>query len=203
MLWVLLILGLLPDMDQECPPWPCGPLDLLLQWVPFLSSLWLFSLDLQVLKWFFFHIYDISCPILGTHLMGGPGHTCWHALLELPLPLLLLLYLDLKVLISSMVATIATPPVALCWLKSFTMHSYSLACSRRLLYVTSSCSFCCFTISLSWSICLHERVALSDIPPFPFLVLYWHFSTNCLICWSSWSVVSCSPCLMSLYISSV
>ena len=32
------------------------------------------------------------------------------------------------------------------------------------------------------------------------MVCYWHHSTKSLICWSSWSIDSCSPCL-SLYIS--
>ena len=34
-------------------------------------------------------------------------------------------------------------------------------------------------------------------------VWYWHLLTRSLICWSNWSVDSCSPCLMLLYISSM
>ena len=52
MLWVF-IFSLLPDLDQECPPLPCGLLDLLLPRVSFWPSPWPFGLDLQqVLKWF-------------------------------------------------------------------------------------------------------------------------------------------------------
>ena len=34
-------------------------------------------------------------------------------------------------------------------------------------------------------------------------LVYWHLLTMFLMCWSNWSVDSCSLCLMSLYISSM
>ena len=124
------------------------------------------------------------------HVLPGPPLALW------PLP-----FLNLNVLISSMVVAVAIPPLDLCWLKSFTVISCSLACWRRAWYMMSSFFFFnlthfltskCFVAWKSNSV-LHTIFSAS--------VWYWHLSTRSLMHWSNWSVDSCSPCLMSLYIS--
>ena len=88
-----------------------------------------------------------------------------------------------------------------CWLKSLIIISCSLAYWRRALYVTSSYFFFDLTHFLASKCFVAWKSSSVQCTFFPFFVSYWHLCIRSLMHWSSWSVVSCSPCLMSLYIS--
>ena len=69
--------------------------------------------------------------------------------------------------------------------------------------------WCPLSSSLIWPIFWLQNVLLHDkgnsilCTIFSASVGYWHLSTRSLMHWSNWSVDLCSPCLMSLYISSM
>ena len=155
----------------------------------------------MVLKWFLFLHLCHFLPHAG-HSLGG-----WYVLHLLHVfpgpPSALLPFLNLMVLISSMVAAVATPPLDLCQLKSFTVILCSLACWRRAVYVTSSLFFFDLTHILTSKASLHGKATLFYVPIFHYRYCTGIFLPSSLMHWSSWSVVSCSPCLMSLYISSM
>ena len=94
------------------------------------------------------------------------------------------------------------PPFDLWWFKSFTIILCSLAYWSRAWYLTSSHLFFdlihFFTLKclVTWNRSSVLHTSFSS-------VMYWHLSTRFLICWSSWSVDSLSPCFISLYISSM
>ena len=87
--------------------------------------------------------------------------------------------------------------------ESLTVILCSLACWRRAWYVMSSLLFFSLTHFLTSKcfVAWRSNSVLHTI--FSASVWYWNFSTRSLICWSNWSVDSCSPCLMSLYNSSM
>ena len=151
---------------------------------------------------FCFRTCDIFCPMLCILFVGVTVHICCISYLGHPWPCSHYPFLCLK-WISSMLAAMATPPLGLCRLKSFTVISYSLSCWRRAQYVTSSLLFFDQTHFLTSKcfVAWKSNSVLCTI--FSSLVWCWHHLTMSFMHWSSWSVVSCSPCLMSLYISSM
>ena len=210
MLWALPVLNILLDLDMKR--------------LPFLG-LWRLSVLLPRVVFchfpgFFWPATRTKMNLISTFvaLLTNAGHDLrgWdmlhlpHALHELslvlwPLPLLWLLwpFLYLKVMISSIVDAVKTPPLNLCLLKSFTVISCSLAYLSRAVYVTSYLFFFdqthvftskCF---VAWK---NNSVLGSSLFA---SVVYWHLLTRFLIRWFSWSVNSCSPCLMSMYILSM
>ena len=225
MLWVLHVtdspLDRDHDLDLEHLPllgWWC--LSGLLPWVCVLSlwhplSLLIFNLQHE-LKWFLLpHLW---------HFLPNAGHSLYacvelhllHVLSMLhlsvlplcellapfQLPFLLPLLPHLKLSIVLIVVGWAIPLLDLWRLKSFTVISYSLAYWSSAVYVTSSCRFFdwthFFTLKclVAWN---NNSVLLTSFSA----SVYWHFSTRFFIHWSSLSIDSSSPCLISLYISSI
>ena len=143
MLWALLVTNLLLDLEQCGLPLPLHPLDVLWGFLFPASD----CLDLHcVLKWFLLpHLWHFL-PQAGHSLGGWDVPHLPHILPWLPLALWPWPFLCLKVLISSMVVAIATPPLDLCQWKSLTVASCCLVCCSSLLKVTVSfCAVCDLT----------------------------------------------------------
>ena len=110
--------------------------------------------------------------------------------------------LCLNVLITSTVVSCVIPPFNLWQLKSFTIISCSFLYWSKAWYVTSTHVF--FNhIHFFTSKCLVMWKRSSVLHTTFSSVKYWHLSMRFLILRSSWLVDSLSPCLMSLYISSM
>ena len=107
-----------------------------------LAVLGTFCFDLQhVLKWFLFpHLWHFL-PQAGHSLGGWDMLHLLHVLHEPPLALWPLPFLNLNVMVLSMVVAVIIQPLDLCQLKSFTVISCSLAWWKRAWYVTSSLFF--------------------------------------------------------------
>ena len=120
----------------------------------------------------------------------------WPLVLYEPLVLVPFLPLCLNVLMASTVVGCATPPFDLWRLKSLTVISCSLAYWSNAWYVTSSHRFFDRTHFFT-SKCLVAWNKSSVLHTSFSSVEYWHLSMRFLILWSSWSVDSLSPCLMS------
>ena len=121
----------------------------------------------------------------------------WPLILYEPLVLVPFLPFCLKVLMALTVVGCATPPFDLWRLKSLTVISCSLAYWSNAWYVTSSHRFLDCTHFLT-SKCLVAWNKSSVLCTSFSSVEYWHLLMRFLILWSSWSVDSLSPCLMSL-----
>ena len=219
MLWVFLVCEPLleRDLDLECLPlpglWHLSVLLLHAGVLPLCQSelCLLLHEDLQhELKWFLKPRLWHFLPNAGQSLNWWVVLHLLHVLLSLVLwlltlcePLDLIPFLPcLKVLIASSVVSCVIPPFDLLWLKSFTVISCSFAYWSRAWYVTSSHLFFdrthFFTLKclVAWNKSSVLCTSFSSVE-------YWHLLTRFLIHWSSWSVDSLSPCLMSLYISSI
>ena len=155
-------------------PLPLHPLDVLQ------DSLFLAPdcLDLQcVLKWFLLpHLWHFL-PHAGHSLSGWVIPHLPHVLPWLPLALWPWPFLCLKVLISSMVVAIATPP--LCWLKSLMVALCCLACCSSLSKVTVSfCAVCDLTHFLTLKCFVAWKSSSSWCCFFSSSVVKLHFSTK-------------------------
>ena len=177
---------------------------------------WL-TFDLQhELKWFLLpHLW---------HFLPNAGHSLYacvklhllHILLVLclsvlplcellapfELPFLLPFLPCLKLSIALIVIRLGVPPLDLWQLKSFTVILCSLAYWSSVVYVTSSHLFFDQTHFFT-SKCLVAWNNNSVLCTSFSASMYWHFLTRFFIHWSSLSINSSSPCLMSLYISSI
>ena len=167
----------------------------------------LFHNDLQhELKWFFkphlWHFLPNTGQSLNWWVVLHLLHillsrVLWPLVLCEPLVLVSFLLLHLNILIASTVIGFAIPPIDLWWLKSFTIISCSFSYWSNAWYVTSSHHFFnrthFFTLKclVTWNKSLVLCTSFSSVE-------YWHHSMRFLILWSSWSVDSLSPCLMSL-----
>ena len=215
MLWAFLVSEplLKHDLDLECLPllglWHLSVLLLHAGVLPLRrsESCPLLCEDLQhELKWFLKpHLWHIL-PKAGQSLNGWVVLHLLHILLSLVLgPLVLcellvlvpFLPLHLNILIASTVVSCVIPPFDLCQLESFTVISCSFAYWSNAWYVTSSHHFFDHTHFFT-SKCLVTWNKSSVLHTSFSSVEYWHLSMSFLILWSSWSVDSLSPCLMSL-----
>ena len=125
-----------------------------------------FCFDLQhVLKWFLFpHLWHFL-PHAGHSLSGWDMLHLPHVLPGPPLALWPLPFLNLNVLISSMVVAIAIPPLDLCQLKSFTVIScapWHVGGGLDMLCPLSS--FLIWPTFWLQNVLLHEKATLSYIP---------------------------------------
>ena len=180
-------------------------------WCSTSASVWVLSVilhdDLQhKLKWFLephlWHFLPKAGQSLNWCIVLHLLHillswVLWLLILCEPLVLVPFLPLHLNVLIASTVVSCAIPPFDLWQLKSFTIISCSLAYWSNAWYVMSSCHFF-DRIHFFTSKCLVAWNKSSVLCTSFSSVEYWHLSMRFLILWSSWSVDSLSPCLMSL-----
>ena len=197
------VLDLLLDLDLDCLALPLGCLMVLLPWGGLLLSQGPFCFDLQhVLKWFLFpHLWHFFAPCwaFSWWVRHAPFTACltWATLGSVAITFPELECLDLIYGCCCCNSTVGFVSVEVfyCHLMLLGMLEEGLnmwcplsSSSDLTHFLTSKC----FVAWKSNSV-LHTIFSAS--------VWYWHLSTRSLMHWSNWSVDSCSPCLMSLYIS--